>query len=150
MLCVLPLVAACAGGPSKSDLDDEVRRLCAIDGGVKVYETVRLPSERFNKFGQIETPEKKHAKREDDYYYEWTVTYLKHGKLEDGSADLARSHFKLYRSMDNKLIGESVAYTRRGGDIPGPWHPTHATCPSDSGLTALQNRVFINSMGDAK
>ncbi|MBP9101513.1 MAG: hypothetical protein KBF68_09110 [Nitrosomonas sp.] len=33
----------------KARLDREVKRLCAIDGGIKVYETVKLPAERFGK-----------------------------------------------------------------------------------------------------
>ena len=37
----------------KERLDREVKRLCAIDGGIKVYETVKLPAERFDQYGQI-------------------------------------------------------------------------------------------------
>ncbi|UJP04767.1 MAG: hypothetical protein LZF61_07845 [Nitrosomonas sp.] len=48
ILFVLPLVTACAG-PSKGQLDDEVWRLCAIDDGIKVYETVALPPDKFDK-----------------------------------------------------------------------------------------------------
>jgi hypothetical protein len=151
LLLLLPLATACASGPSKIELDAEVKRLCAIDGGVKVYETVKLPVERFDKYGQIRIPPKKDAKPSDEYYYEWGVTYLKTGKPEEGVPDLARSRFTLHRTSDDKLLGESVAYTRRGGDIPGPWHPSHFTCPSDSGLTALQIRVFIDiAKGESK
>lgn len=144
LLLLLPLATACASGPSKAELDAEVRRLCAIDGGVKVYETVKLPAEKFNQYGQIRIPSKRDAKPGDEYYFEWSVTYLKTGKPEDGIPDLARSSFTLHRISDNKLLGESVAYTRRGGDIPGPWHPSHFTCPTDSGLTVLQSRIFID------
>ena len=35
----------------KARLDREVDRLCAIDGGIRVYETVQLPSDKFNKWG---------------------------------------------------------------------------------------------------
>lgn len=151
LLLLLQLATACASGPSKAELDVEAKRLCAIDGGVKVYETVRLPAERFDKYGQVRIPSKQNAKPEDEYYYEWNVKYIKAGKPEDGVPDLARSQFTVYRIGDNKLLGESVAYTRRGGDIPGPWHPTHFTCPSDSGLVTLQNRIFIsNTKGDSK
>ena len=52
-LFVLPFISACASGPSKGQLDDEVKRLCAIDGGVRVYETVTLPPEKFNQWGEI-------------------------------------------------------------------------------------------------
>ena len=47
LLLLLPLATACASGPSKSELDAEVKRLCAIDGGIKVYERVALPEEKF-------------------------------------------------------------------------------------------------------
>lgn len=36
---LLLLLTGCSSAPSKSDLDAEVKRLCAIDGGIKVYET---------------------------------------------------------------------------------------------------------------
>lgn len=32
--------------------DARVRKLCAIDGRIKVYETVALSSEKFNRWGQ--------------------------------------------------------------------------------------------------
>jgi hypothetical protein len=36
------------GGGAKIYYDAKAYRLCAIDGGVKVYETVKLPPEKFN------------------------------------------------------------------------------------------------------
>jgi hypothetical protein len=144
ILLLLPLVA-CSSTPSKSELDAEVKRLCAIDGGIKVYETVRLPAEKFDQFGEVRIPSRKDSKPTDEFYYEWDIQYLKEGKPEDGEADFSRSHFKLYRAADKMLVGESVAYSRRGGDLPGPWHPSHFTCPSDSGLSVLQKRVFIRN-----
>jgi len=76
ILLVLPLITACASGPSKGQLDEEVRRLCAIDGGIKVYESVRLPAERFDKYGQIRIPYKEIVKPEDEYYYESSTINL--------------------------------------------------------------------------
>lgn len=53
VLLILPLLTSCASGPSKGQLDDEVKRLCAIDGGIKVYETVRLPAKNFETKGCV-------------------------------------------------------------------------------------------------
>ncbi len=39
------------GGGAKIYYDAKVDRLCAVDGGVKVYETVSLPPEKFNEWG---------------------------------------------------------------------------------------------------
>ncbi len=48
----LLLMASCAT-QTQMALDAEVRRLCAIDGGVKVYETVKLPPDKFDKWGMV-------------------------------------------------------------------------------------------------
>jgi hypothetical protein len=50
---ILFLLTACASGSSKRELDAEVDRLCAIDGGIRVYETVTLPPDKFNERGEI-------------------------------------------------------------------------------------------------
>ena len=79
ILLVLPFVTACISGPSKGQLDAEVRRLCAIDGGIKVYEMVKLPAERFDQHGQIRIPYKENLKPKDEYYKVWHVSYIKNG-----------------------------------------------------------------------
>ena len=40
-------------GCEKARFDQQVKELCAKDGGVKVYETVKMPAEKFNQWGQI-------------------------------------------------------------------------------------------------
>lgn len=60
-------------------LDREVRELCAKDGGVKVYETVRLPSERFDKWGNVGIPNKRYAKSSDEYYFESEDHHFRQG-----------------------------------------------------------------------
>jgi hypothetical protein len=52
-LLILLLLTACTSGPSKGGLDAEVDRLCAIDGGIRVYERVTLPPDKFDKWSQI-------------------------------------------------------------------------------------------------
>lgn len=39
-------------GCEKARLDAQVKELCAKDGGIKVYETVKLPADRFNQWGR--------------------------------------------------------------------------------------------------
>jgi len=140
LLLLLPLAAACASGPNKSELDAEVKRLCAIDGGIKVYETVMLPAGRFDKYGGIRIPLKKDVKPSDDYYQEWIVNHLL-----DGNPSMRRDHFLVYRKADGKLLGEAISYGRRGGDMPGPWHDSSFRCPSDAGDQNLVRRIFTKS-----
>lgn len=124
LLLLTPFVAGCAAGPSKSDLDDEVRRLCAIDGGVKVYETAPLTPNLLDRAGRVRILSKQKAVPGDEYYYESGTTYLKHGNPE-----MWRDNFKIYRKADSKLLGESVRYVRRGGDLPSPMHESSFSCP---------------------
>ena len=121
----------------KARLDREVKRLCAIDGGIKVYETVKLPAERFDQNGQIRVPAKWLAEPGDEYYYESSTYYLK-----QGNPDMDQSHYKLYRVADSKLLGELIRYSRRGGDIPGPWHPSSFGCPKETGINDLEKQIF--------
>jgi len=135
LLLLLPVIAGCAT-PSQIMLDAEVKRLCAIDGGIKVYETVRLPAERF-KLGYLRLLSKDMAKPEDEYYYESSMSYI-----EKGNPEMWQLHFKIYRRVDNKLLGEAISYARRGGDIPGPWHDSSFMCPDRADVSDLEKRIF--------
>ena len=124
----------------KDRLDREVERLCAIDGGIKVYETVKLPAERFDQYGQISIPYKENVKPEDEYYYESSTIHL-----IKGNPELRQYSSKLYRRPDDRLIGESTSYSRIGGDMPGPWQPSSFMCPADEGFNYLMKQIFIKN-----
>jgi hypothetical protein len=137
-LCaLLPIVAGCAT-PSQMAVDAEVKRLCAIDGGIKVYETVKLPPDRFDQWGNVRIPFKQSAKPSDDYYVESESIVLK-----DGDPKLIRMISRVVRRMDGKVLGESIHYGRGGGDLPGPWHPSSFTCPSPTEKPYLEPSIFL-------
>ena len=127
-------------GCEKARLDEEVRRLCEKDGGIKVYETVRLPPEKFDKFGVVSIPIKEKTKPGDEYFYEWDIQYLKKGNPE-----MWRDHFRVIRVRDTKVLGEAIGYSRRGGDLPGPWHDSSFACPDGADITILKKRIFSHS-----
>jgi hypothetical protein len=97
---------------------------CAIDGGVKVYETVKLPPAAFDKFGVVAIPSKDKAGPDDEYFLELETHYYMRGNPE-----MWRSRYRVIRRRDTKVLGESVSYTRRGGDLPSPMHDSYLTCP---------------------
>lgn len=121
----------------KDRLDREVKRLCAMDGGIRVYETVKLPAERFDRYGQISVPYKDNVKPGDEYYYESSTTYLIRGNPE-----LVEYRYEVYRQFDGKLLGELINYSRRGGGMPGPWHVSAFRCPKETDAD-LKKRIFI-------
>ncbi|MBM3358987.1 MAG: hypothetical protein FJY54_14835 [Betaproteobacteria bacterium] len=119
--------------------DMEVNRLCKQDGGVKVYEQVKLPAERFDKWGNVGVPNKRHAKPSDDYYFETEIRYLR-----TGNPSLQRASTVLVRRSDGKVLGESVRYGRGGGDLPGPWHGSSFSCPSiGEAEGSLETSIFL-------
>jgi len=105
-------------------LDKQVRELCAKDGGIKVYETVPLPPELVDEYGVIRIPTKEKAEVSDQYYYTRLREYIRKGNPE-----VWKRIYSIYRRVDNKLLGESTRYVRRGGDLPGPWHESAFGCP---------------------
>ncbi|MDD5385112.1 MAG: hypothetical protein PHG89_09575 [Gallionella sp.] len=158
LLLLLPLATACASGPGKSELDAEVNRLCAIDGGIKVYETVKLSADKFNKYGQINfyKPTQGENTLGPEYIYKWDIHYYKKGEPAVNGAQetsMRRDHIKITRKSDMKLLGEVVMYNRGGGDLPGPWVPSSYHCPDRLEATEgiLMNQIFIKSIeGDKK
>lgn len=138
LMVVVTVCLAISGCEREKDrLDAEVLRLCARDGGVKVYEKVKLPAEKFDTFGVAQVPSKDKAKPEDDYFFERDVQYLKKGNPE-----LWRSQHRLIRRKDGKVLGESVRYSRRGGDMPGPWHESSFSCPDIGEQLGIERLVF--------
>lgn len=136
----------------KARLDREVDRLCALDGGVKVYETVALPPDKFNKWGEINFY-KPTQKIEDtlgpEYIYHWDTHYYRKGDPATQGAQetsMKRDHIKISRKSDMKLLGEFILYRRGGGDLPGPWVPSSYRCPgSEVNEVSLMKQVFIKS-----
>lgn len=145
----LPAMVLCATatvlltGCEKWRLDNEVRQLCAKDGGIKVYETVTVPAEMVDEYGAIRIPSKQDAKLSDEYYYESDTTYFRNGNPE-----MRRSRDRIIRRSDGKVLGEFVYYARRGGDMPGPWHESSFGCPEIRTLPNFERSIFVT--GDSK
>lgn len=127
--------------PIQSELDAEVRRLCHIDGGIKVYETVKLPLEKFDAQGSIRIPAKAFARVDDEYYYESETRYYRKGNPE-----MWRAEYRIVRARDKKVLGTSVVYVRRGGDMPSPMHDSSFACPPANSQSNLTQAVFVRGM----
>lgn len=126
----------------KEYYDAQVREMCAKDGGIRVYETVSLPLEKFNEWGQINffKPTKDKDALGREYIYESDTDYIKRGKNFEIS--IMRHHAMVYRRADKKLLGEQISYGRRGGDLPGFWHPSSYSCPEFNGDSVLK-KIFV-------
>ncbi|MBL1278601.1 MAG: hypothetical protein COB30_021205 [Ectothiorhodospiraceae bacterium] len=134
---------------NKWQADKMVDGLCAKDAGIKVYEIVKLPAEKFsesNRYSKISgvyVPSQKYAKSTDEYYYTSETQWIIPDGPQIGDLDLRRYHTKLYRVKDGKLLAEGVGYSRRGGDAVGPWHPSSYGCVRAPGTKNMNQQVFI-------
>lgn len=125
-------------------LDEEVQRLCAKDGGIKVYETVKLSPEKFNEWGQpnFYKPTQGENALGPEYSYRFDINYYR-----KGNPQMSRYHIQVIRRSDGKLLGEAISYGRGGGDLPSPMHDSSFSCPSPdkAGEIALFRQIFTIS-----
>lgn len=147
--CVLPRIT-----PTQMKMDAEVDRLCAIDGGLKIYETVCLPPEKFNKYNQINfyRPTQGENTLGPEYIWKSDTKYLQPGEEPSANPRMWRDHVQLFRRSDGRLLGEFTRYTRYGGDprflsehfFGG--QSSHYSCPEENvGDVPLIDGVFIKN-----
>lgn len=143
-LIILLAAAFLLNACEKARLDQQVKELCAKDGGIKVYETVRLPPEKFNQWGQPNffNPTQGENALGPEYVFKREIHYYR-----SGNPEMSRKHYQVIRRSDGKLLGETVFYGRGGGDLPGPWHDSSFVCPpyAEADSTALLMKVFLSS-----
>jgi hypothetical protein len=142
ILCAA-LCAGAIGGcmREKDQLDDQVRQLCAKDGGIRIHEQVGLTADRFDESGSINFYRR--TSKEPlggEYIFESRIDFYRKGNPE-----MWRNYYRVIRRIDGKTLGESVTYSRRGGDFPGPWQESSFGCPAHTGDAALLNQVFVNA-----
>lgn len=142
LLTISLSVAGCTT-PRQSQFDAEVTRLCAADGGTRVYEAIPLPASQFRRAGiphffRIIEGEQALG---PDYRFVETDTVIKGAPNALEGATLVRSTQNIYRRADNKLLGSAVRYVRKGGDLPLGGHPSSFACPA--GEFQLIQSIFI-------
>ena len=129
------LLAGCEQGR----LDKQVRELCAKDGGIKVYETVKLPPDKFDKWGMVNfyRPTQGENALGPDYQFKEERSYFRRGNPEMWSI-----HTQIVRRSDGRLLSEAKIYIRRGGDLPGPWHDSSFSCPEPRDVSLIE-KTFV-------
>lgn len=139
VLVVVAVFALAACTSEKDRLDAEAKRLCAIDGGIKVFETVTLPPERFHPNGVPLISDK------DDKGLGYFLTASqKNLKANFDTPTLFRHEYQVIRSGDQKVIAKSVVYRRGGGSWwDGLMEGDGFTCPEDKVNTTFMQQVFI-------
>lgn len=136
------LVAGC----EKYELDRQMQELCKKDGGVRIYETIVLPAESFDKWGDPFPGWRGRTSEErlgSQYRYEWKIIDIKKGDALKGEGELKRFEVRIFRRVDGKLLGEAISFARSGGDLIAFTHPTSKSCPENQSESDVIRRVFV-------
>ena len=139
VLTLFALGLSACGSVQKAELDREVDRLCAIDGGVHVYEVVRLPKEDFGPDGTVFPQYRGRLLTKGRFGPAFDVRF-EDQVVVAGNPSMGRQNTKIVRKSDSKVLGEVVIYGRRGGDGPGLGEPSSHLCPK--GPFNLEAQVF--------
>ena len=130
------IATGCSGWmPGRIDYwDQQVEEMCKRDGGVTVYERVKIrKSEFLSLFGALLPTET--TRMESPFYWQRLES-----EIRKSNPRVVRWETLVTRRADNKVLGKSVEYSRSGGDFrAGFTEPTSFFCPRDS---ALSERVF--------
>lgn len=138
---LIPLLLGLTGCErAKTKLDREVDRLCAIDGGVHIYETVTLSKENFGPNGEVFPQYRLDIIRGGGLGPEYQWTSAKQ-EIVQGDPSLTRWEQKVTRIKDEKILGKRTVYIRGGGDFLGPWAPSEYSCRGAPG--DLVKEVFF-------
>ena len=146
--CVALLMSATLlSGCEKYKLDRQMEAMCKKDGGVRVYETVKLPPEMFDHYGDPFPGWQGRSDNEllgSNYEYLSVTDDLVKGDALRGEGELRKFRSKIVRRKDGKIMGEAVYYGRSGGDFIALAHPTSKGCPINQSDSDLIRQVFIN------
>lgn len=132
--------------------DREVDRLCAKDGGVHVYETVKLGPENFGPDGTVFPQYERLMAQKRDISLRYGPDYAAVSKdsiLRAGRymfvPGINRYLTQYVRRADGKVLAEMVMYSRFGGGLPGPWVERGSSCEANLYPPYYENQFFINS-----
>lgn len=138
------LVHGCAGYvPGRQTYwDAQVREMCAKDGGVQIFEKIRITVEDA-KFlgkadGRIGIPAKDRADPRAPVY-----AVNRTSVIREGVPGVWRSEWDVVRRTDGAVIAKAIIYNRSGGDFPSPAHDSRYMCPDLKRISAELQQVFV-------
>jgi hypothetical protein len=150
MLGLLWSIVGCMGyvPGAKSYWDEQVKAMCKEDGGVTVYERVRISRDQINRRvlpmaadGRLSFTTKELAHPDAPIYSVERVV----SQIRDRNPRVRRIESTIVRRIDQVVVAKHVIYARVGGDVPtGLSEGTSFICPDLQKLTSdLHEQLFI-------
>jgi hypothetical protein len=124
----------------KAYWDHQVREMCERDGGSTTYEKVNISRAQFQAWGGVGDvlglPSESDNRKDIPFFRR-----SRDEALRTGNPQLMRLETDFVRRSDEKLLGKSVHYFRRGGDFPSWAHESSFGCPVPT--LPIEKTIFI-------
>lgn len=120
--------------------DYQVREMCEADGGITVNETVSITRAQLRTWGGVN--DLLPIPHETDMRID--VPYFRRTKdkvLHSWNPQVMRLETIFIRREDQKVLGKSVHYYRRGGDFPSPAHESVFGCTKPE--TPIEKSIIL-------
>ena len=128
--------------------DEQVREMCERDGGVRIYEKLRITKADIELLGRvggkIGVPAKDLANPKAPAYQELKIT-----RIRDGNPRVSRTDLIIVRRADQTVVAQATIYARSGGDFPSPAQTSGYRCPDAKTIMSDLQELFIVE-GDSK
>ncbi|MDP2242367.1 MAG: hypothetical protein Q8K18_19690 [Burkholderiales bacterium] len=148
-LIVIVSLAGCAGyAPGQQSYwDAQVREMCLKDGGVTLYERIRISKTDIDRRilpmtsdGRLSVAIKELAHPDAPVYGVERITTLH----QEGNLRVSRRELQVIRRIDQVIVAKQVSYGRFGGDLPtGLVHDSSYGCPDRELRAARLAELFI-------
>jgi hypothetical protein len=142
---IIVLIAGIGGcEATKAYYDWQVRKLCEKDGGVTIYEYIRISPQIAALMGRVDghlsIGDEAVAPPDDAAF----LRRSKESVIRDGDPSVKRIEQIVIRRSDGKVIARVVRYWRTGGDFPfTASHPSHFSCPDSQRHYAEVAEIFV-------
>lgn len=111
--------------------DSEVKRLCAVDGGLTVYEVAEMPRVEYellrDSFGHYVVRPQQYSGAAP------VVRRITKKSINEWNPEVWRLEQSAIRRSDGRTIARHVDYSRVGGDLIS-FHPSSFSCPGSPAL----------------
>jgi len=128
--------------------DAKVKELCEKDGGVTVYERVKLTQSEYQRLGGVRgivpVPQRSTANPGSPFVADTVMTIIR-----DWGPEVYRRETSIVRVADGKVLARQVTYGRVGGDFPSPGHPSSYGC-REVGLPLDVEKQTFEIIGDSQ
>jgi hypothetical protein len=122
--------------------DNKVKTMCEKDGGVEVYQKIRIPYSKYKLlpkvYGSISIPPKSHVTDSSIVY-----SVINETIVHKWNPTVVRREHLIKNAKKDKIIGKIVTYSRIGGDFPtGIGHQSSFACPEYKDIYIDQMKFF--------